>query len=136
MSSGGCLYHNVIKTAKIMKQCVILGADKSHGDCPSDCGHLDRVGQPVVHYSACRHGRDHLRHIGEAGERGRSQIAPGRSGTQTRRARTDQSCSGRDLESRTSMARTLPISAYHIPVLIEVTEASARWCDLGTSPKR
>ena len=80
MSSGGCLYYNVIKTAKIMKQCVILGADQSHGDCPSDCCHLDRVGQPVVHHSACGHGGDHLRHVGEAGERGREpnplQVGP------------------------------------------------------------
>ena len=80
MSSGGCLYYNVIKTAKIMKQRVILGADQSHGDCPSNCCHLDRVGQPVVHHSAGRHGGDHLRHIGEAGERGREpnplQVGP------------------------------------------------------------
>ena len=57
MSSGGCLYHDMIKTAKIMKQVVILGAEQPYGDRPSDCGHLDRVGQPVVHDSAGRHRR-------------------------------------------------------------------------------
>ena len=67
MSSSGCLYHDMIKTTKIMKQVMIFGAEQSYRDRSSHRCHLDRVGQPVVHDSTCRHRRDHLGHVGQSG---------------------------------------------------------------------
>ena len=67
----GCccrLDHDMIKSAKILKQFVILSAEESHRDRSSDCGHLDRVGEPVVHDSAGRHRSDHLRDVGQSRE--------------------------------------------------------------------
>jgi hypothetical protein len=68
MSSRRRLYYDMIKTAKIMKQFVILSAEESHGDRTSDCRHLDRMGEPVVHYSTGRHGSNHLRNVGQPRE--------------------------------------------------------------------
>jgi hypothetical protein len=55
MSSGCRLYHNMIKSSKIVIQILILRAKQSHGDRASDSRHLERVGEPVVHDSAGCH---------------------------------------------------------------------------------
>jgi hypothetical protein len=65
MSGRRCLYHDMIKTTKITKQIVILRAEQSYGNRSSDCRHLDRVAEAVVHYSTRRHRGDHLRDIGQ-----------------------------------------------------------------------
>ena len=70
MSSGGCLYHDMIKTTKIMEQFMIFGAEQPYRDRSSHRCHLDRVGQPVVHDSAGRHRGDYLGHVGQPGEGG------------------------------------------------------------------
>jgi hypothetical protein len=71
MSSGCCLNHHMIKTSKIMKLILILSAAQLHSDRSSDCRHLDRVGEPVVHYSAGCHRGDHLRDVGQPRESAR-----------------------------------------------------------------
>jgi hypothetical protein len=71
MGSRSRLHHDMIKTTKIMKQFVILSAEKSHSDRTSDRCHLDRVGEPVVYDSTSRHGSDHLCDVGQPRERAR-----------------------------------------------------------------
>jgi hypothetical protein len=68
MGGRRCLDHDMIKSAKIMKQMVIMSAEEPHSNGASYCGYLDRVGEPVVHDSAGRHRGDDLRHIGQPGE--------------------------------------------------------------------
>ena len=68
MSSRRRLHHNMIKTSKIVKLVLILSAEQSYSDRSGDSRHLDRVGEPVVHDSAGRHGADHLRDIGQPRE--------------------------------------------------------------------
>jgi hypothetical protein len=65
MCSRRGLHDDMIKTAKIMKQVMILSAEQSHGNRSSDCCHLDRVGEPIVHDSAGCHRGDHLRDVGQ-----------------------------------------------------------------------
>jgi hypothetical protein len=65
MSVRRRLHYDMIKTAKTMKQIMILSAEQSHSNRSSDCCHLDRVGEPVVYDSAGRHRADHLRDIGQ-----------------------------------------------------------------------
>ena len=54
------LHYHRIKPTKIMKQIVILIVEESDSNRASNCGYLDRVGEPVVH---------DLRHVGQPGER-------------------------------------------------------------------
>jgi hypothetical protein len=75
MSCGRRLNHDVIKTAKIIKQVMILDAEQPHRDRPSHSCNLDRMGQPVMHDATRCHRADHLRHIGKSGE-GRCESNP------------------------------------------------------------
>jgi hypothetical protein len=68
MCSRRRLDHDMIKTPKIMKQLLILHAEESHSDRTSDRCHLDRMGEPIVHYSTGRHRGDHLRDVGQPRE--------------------------------------------------------------------
>ena len=108
MGVGRGLHHDMIKTAKITKQVTILGAQQSHRDRSGDGGHLDRVGEPVVHDSAGRPAVTTWVTSASRENDSRTGSAPGRCGTPTRPARTARSGSGRDLASRGSMCRTLP----------------------------
>jgi hypothetical protein len=60
MGVGRCLYYDMIKTAKITEQIVILGAQQLHCDRSGNRSDLDRMGQPIMHDAAGRRRGDNL----------------------------------------------------------------------------
>jgi hypothetical protein len=113
MSGRRRLYHDMIKTSKIMKQLLILGAEEPHSDRSSDCCHLDRVGEPVVDYSTGRHRGNHLRDVGQPRE-GAREPDPLEVSTELRFA-------GRVPTIRLRMRPGQP--EIHVPHAIEPTSA-------------